>query len=117
RADRRLRMAVCAHHDQKKIGGSTHMTTPGPRVRVVVINYNGAELTAACVASLSEQNWSPLDIVVVDAHSPDKDWEKLQKIVPCNVVLHRTEQSSGYARSINLGARLKDLPPAEFTLA
>lgn len=93
------------------------MTAPDTRVRIVIINYNGADLTANCIASLSGQSWSPFDIVVVDDHSPVGDWEKLRRTVPGNVVLHRTEHSSGYAQSINLGARLNDLPSAEFTLA
>jgi GT2 family glycosyltransferase len=87
------------------------------RVRAVVINYNGAGLTANCVASLSRQTWTPLDIVVVDAHSRDSDWEELRRLLPEHIVLHRIERSCGYARSINIGARLKTLPRPGFTLA
>ncbi len=93
------------------------MNVQGARVRVVVVNYNGADLTANCIASLSRQTWAPLDIVVVDDCSPTEDWEELQRSVPGGSGLRRTAHSSGYAGSINLGARLTDLPAADYILA
>lgn len=44
-----------------------------PRVRVVVLNFNGGDLTRACVASLARLDWpaDALDVVVVDNASSD----------------------------------------------
>jgi GT2 family glycosyltransferase len=87
------------------------------RVRVVIVNYNGAAMTAKCLVSLARQSYEPLDVVVVDAHSDWGDWEHLQAVAPKHVVLHREAQRAGYSRCINAGARLQGMPPAEFVLA
>lgn len=46
---------------------------PPPRVRLVVLNYNGGELVERCVDHLEHLDWPPdrLDIVVVDNASTD----------------------------------------------
>jgi GT2 family glycosyltransferase len=108
---------MLADRRKRKDADSAHMSAQGARVRVVVINYSGADLTANCIGSLSRQNWAPVDIVVVDDCSPTKDWQNLQQHLPKGIVLCRTECSSGYARSINVGARLADFPAADFVLA
>ena len=38
----------------------------GPRVSVVIATHDGRELLAACLRSLGEQRYAPLEIVVVD---------------------------------------------------
>lgn len=44
-----------------------------PRVRVVVVNHNGGELTLSCLESLRRSHWPPdaLDVVMVDNGSTD----------------------------------------------
>ena len=80
-------------------------------VRAVIVNYNGAELTALCVQSLLSQDAAcEVEIVVVDNHSPDSDWHLLQQLMAeYPVKLHRCATNLGYAGGINAGARL----PAE----
>ena len=43
----------------------------GPSVSVVIPNVDAADLLAACLASLASQQYSPLEVVVVDGGSTD----------------------------------------------
>lgn len=47
------------------------MTSTQPLVSVIVPVYNGAKFVAEAVASLRQQNYSPLEIIVVDDGSTD----------------------------------------------
>jgi GT2 family glycosyltransferase len=87
-----------------------------PRVRAVVLNYNGAADTLACVASLLRQDYGPLDIVVVDNASSSSDFAVLQSGLPQGTLLLRSEHNLGYAGGMNVGARVGDLPRPEFVL-
>jgi GT2 family glycosyltransferase len=87
-----------------------------PRVRAVVLNYNGAADTLACVASLLCQYHRPMDIVVVDNASSDADFKVLQSGIPQGTLLLRSERNLGYAGGMNLGAKVGDLPRPEFVL-
>jgi GT2 family glycosyltransferase len=87
-------------------------------VRAVVVNYNRAELTLRCLESLKAQNYSRLELVVVDNHSDEQDWSLLQRDADSSVVLHRTDRNLGYAGGINAGARLQtgEAPELVFVL-
>ena len=94
------------------------MSTRCPRVRAVVVNYNGAEMTRSCVADLRQQSYRPLDIVVVDAFSGESDWQELLAQVPSEVVLIRMEGTSGYSQCLNRGcAEREGLLEADLILA
>ena len=77
--------------------------TVSPFVRVVVINYDGGEVTLRCLAALLKTDWDSdrLEIVVVDNASIDGlDW-KIPKIYP-NVRLIKSLTNEGFARGNNL---------------
>ena len=43
------------------------MSAPTPRIRVVVLNFNGGDLLGRCLDSVAATAWSgELDVVVVD---------------------------------------------------
>ncbi len=85
-------------------------------VRAVVVNYNRAELTLKCLESLKTQNYSRLELVVVDNYSDEQDWSLLQRDLDSSVVLHRTDRNRGYAGGINAGARLHTGQAPDFVL-
>ncbi len=87
-----------------------------PRVRAVVLNYNGAVDTLACVTSLLLQEYDPLDIVVVDNASSSSDFALLESGLPTGVRLVRAARNAGFAAGMNLGARAPDVPRPEFVL-
>ena len=77
--------------------------TVSPFVRVVVINYDGGEVTLRCLEALLKTDWDSdrLEIVVVDNASIDGlDW-KIPKIYP-NVRLIKSLTNEGFARGNNL---------------
>jgi GT2 family glycosyltransferase len=82
----------------------------------VVLNYNNAALTIACVASVLAQDYAPLDVVVVDNCSTDDDYAILATQLPPNVPVIRSDRNGGYAAGNNLGARWSGQPPPAFVM-
>jgi N-acetylglucosaminyl-diphospho-decaprenol L-rhamnosyltransferase len=74
----------------------------GPRVSVVIATHDGRELLAACLRSLAEQRYAPLEIVVVDGDSSDGTRELLRSEHP-NVVVVHASGNPGFAAACNLG--------------
>lgn len=74
----------------------------GPRVSVVIATHDGRDLLAACLRSLREQRYSPLEIVVVDGGSSDGTGELLLAEHQ-GVVLVRAPGNPGFATACNLG--------------
>lgn len=75
-----------------------------PRVRVVVVNYDGGELTISCLQSLFEGEWpaDKLDVVLVDNGSIDGVARSAKKRFPCLTVLEPLE-NLGFGGGSNLG--------------
>ncbi len=94
-------------------------TSAADRVRAVIVNYNGAELTIRCAQSLLAQDGAlQLEIVVVDNYSSEGDWRSLQQaLAEYPVVLHRCPGNLGYAGGINAGARLQTEFAPDYILA
>jgi GT2 family glycosyltransferase len=85
----------------------------GPFVRVIVINYDGGEVTMRCLEALNKTNWdhTRLEIVVIDNASIDGlDW-KIPKVYP-NVRLIKSLTNEGFARGNNLA--MTDLTDVDF---
>jgi N-acetylglucosaminyl-diphospho-decaprenol L-rhamnosyltransferase len=74
----------------------------GPRVSVVIATHDGRELLTACLRSLAEQRYAPLEIVVVDGGSTDGTRELLHQAYP-NVVVVAAHGNPGFAAACNLG--------------
>lgn len=65
--------AVSEAHREGNAGGEAR-----PLVSVCIPTYNNAETIAATLASVWNQTYYPIEIVVVDDHSSDGTWEILQ---------------------------------------
>jgi GT2 family glycosyltransferase len=87
--------------------GCTLDCTPAgaPRVSVLLLLHNRAELTLACLQTLAlRQNHSPFEVVVVDNGSSDETAQLLGRVRGLRVV--RNETNVGYPRAVNQAARL-----------
>ena len=77
-----------------------------PRIRVVVVNYDGGELTRRCLDSLEACEWprDALEIVLVDNGSRDGVIDRLEaRSVQTRVA--RLAENRGFAAAVNVGLR------------
>lgn len=84
-----------------------------PRVRVVVVNYNGGELTLECLRRLRGTDWpsAQLGIVLVDNASTDDVVATAQDEMP-EVDIITSDRNLGFAGGCNLA--LRDLEDVEY---
>jgi GT2 family glycosyltransferase len=82
------------------------MTSTSPSVAVVVVNYNGGDLTLACLASLHALDYPSdrLRIVLVDNASTDGVAARVRREQP-DVVVVEAGANLGFAGGVNLGVR------------
>lgn len=73
-----------------------------PRVRVVVVTWNGAHLLSDCLGSLRRQSVAPLEVVVVDNASADGTIDLVTEQFP-EVTLVRSDRNLGFAGGVALG--------------
>jgi GT2 family glycosyltransferase len=82
------------------------------KLSVVLVNYRGWRDTVACVASLRNLKYSPVEIIVVENGSPDDSWGRLQDLDGVRLV--KLEQNLGFAGACNVGMKLAREGDAEF---
>ena len=73
-----------------------------PSVTVIVLNWNGKDLTIECLESLKKVNYSNFNILVVDNGSTDGSVEMLKEKFP-EVSILGLEKNFGYAGGNNRG--------------
>lgn len=81
-----------------------------PRVRAVVLNYNGGRHVLDCVEALTRTDWPDLEVVVVDNASSDGSDGELRRRFP-DVELRPTGANLGFPAN-NVGMR--DLDDVDF---
>ena len=75
------------------------------KISIVIVNYNTARLTAACLESILKDNWDvDAEIFVVDNGSSDGSVEMLEEQYP-QVRLIANGENLGFARANNLALR------------
>ena len=72
-----------------------------PRISVIIVNYNTAELLRSCLASLLEQNSLIREIIVVDNASVDLSAALVREEFP-SVHLMAQQDNIGFGRANNL---------------
>lgn len=84
-----------------------------PRVRVVVVDYNGGDLTLDCLRSLVATDWpaDALELVLVDNASPQPVIDRVVTELP-SVRVIRAAENLGFGAGCNLG--LHDLDAIDF---
>ncbi len=76
-----------------------------PLVSVVLVNYNGLELTRTCLQALAKQTYEPLEIIVVDNGSATDEAELLGMSFPQLKTLGLA-RNHGFAGGVNWGLTL-----------
>ena len=84
-----------------------------PVVYCVLINWNGWADTLACVASLKQQNYRSLHVLVVDNDSSDDSLAHLANCCSAEELLRAT-RNDGFAAGCNLGIRVALKAGADF---
>ncbi|MFL7892995.1 MAG: glycosyltransferase family 2 protein [Anaerolineales bacterium] len=92
-----------------------NITQNNPLVYVVILNWNNAEDTLACLESLQASDYNPFIPVVVDNGSSDGSVEKIRAAFP---EVKRIELTSnlGYAEGNNAGIRLAMNSNADYVM-
>ena len=75
------------------------------RTAIVLLNWNGGEMTAECIRSLLKMRAENYEIIVVDNGSKDGSVEYLQEQFPPITILPQ-EQNLGFAAGCNVGVKL-----------
>jgi GT2 family glycosyltransferase len=75
-----------------------------PRVAVIVLAYNGVDLTLNCLASLRQSDYAHAEVIVVDNASTDNTVEAVRAAFP-EVHLIEAGDNLGYAGGNNVGLR------------
>ena len=85
------------------------------RIAIVVVNWNGREDTLACLASLREVDYSPLDVVVVDNGSSDRSVPAIRAAFP-EVRVIEAGRNLGFAGGNNVGIEAVLAEGADYVL-
>jgi len=75
-----------------------------PVVAIVLLNWNGLELTLECLESLGKCSWEPLRIILVDNGSEIKPGDIIRKRFP-GIKVIENEKNLGFAEGNNIGIR------------
>lgn len=75
-----------------------------PRVTVIVLNWNGAELLGDCLRSVKNQNYRDFEAIVVDNGSTDASADLVEKEFP-EFRLIRLPENTGFCHGNNVGMR------------
>jgi GT2 family glycosyltransferase len=75
-----------------------------PKVKIIVLNWNGADHTINCLRSLEKIIYSNYEVLIVDNGSTDNSEEKIKEAYPHSNIL-RCPENLGYAGGCNAGIR------------
>ncbi len=75
---------------------------PSPRVGVIILNWNGADDTIECLASLADSSYTDPEIIVLDNGSVDDSVPRIRAAFP-EVTLLCSPTNIGYAAGNNWG--------------
>ena len=77
----------------------------GPKVCVIILNWNGLEDTIECLESLKKTTYPNYEVVVVDNGSKGNDAQVLEERFADRIHLVRNDRNYGYAGGNNIGIR------------
>jgi GT2 family glycosyltransferase len=75
-----------------------------PHIAIIILNWNQRQVTLDCLASLREQHYSNLSIILVDNGSSDGSVAAVHSMYPEVTVLQNSE-NLGFAEGNNVGIR------------
>ena len=71
-----------------------------PKVKVVILNWNGEKLLKRCLDSVTNINYSNYQIIVIDNGSKDGSLDLMSKFYP-KVELFKLDYNYGFSRGYN----------------
>lgn len=77
-----------------------------PMIGIVIINYNGLDLTVDCIASIDRSNYSNYRLILIDNNSPDGSGELLKSIYGSVHTVILSGENKGTSGANNLGMRV-----------
>ncbi len=86
-----------------------------PSIKILVLNWNGADLTKDCLESLSKVRYANYSVVVIDNHSTDDSATMIREAFP-KVELMVLEQNYGFAGGYNRAIEKLAEPRPDFYL-
>lgn len=90
--------------------------TDPPRVVVIIVNFNGGDLTPDCLASLRQSEFLPTTTIVIDNASTDGSRELLASMSDDNLQLIINDVNVGFAKACNQGMKEAVASGADFVL-
>ena len=85
----------------------------GREVAIVVLNWNNAQDTLACLQSLETVTYAELMTIVVDNGSSDDSVHKIHSAYP-GITMIKLQENLGYAAGNNVGIRYAMEHDAEY---
>lgn len=79
-------------------------STADVSVAIILVNWNGFEFTAACLASLRKVDYPDFRVILVDNASQNQEGERLKKAFP-EIDLIGNSENLGFAGGNNVGIR------------
>jgi N-acetylglucosaminyl-diphospho-decaprenol L-rhamnosyltransferase len=86
------------------VGAPDNADTAVPDVTVIVVNYNGGDYLAGCIASLARQTHTNFETILIDNASTDGSLDRIGER-PDALRILRQETNLGFALANNIGAR------------
>ncbi len=79
------------------------MSKSPEKVSIIIPHWNGIDILSECLDSLSNLDYTPLEIIVVDNASTDGSQDWIKQNHP-DIILIENEENHGYAGGCNIGA-------------
>jgi len=76
-----------------------------PLVSVIIVNYNGGDITLKSIVSVLNSDYPNLEVIVVDNGSTDGSVEKVEKLGSPQVKVIKLGRNTGFSFANNVGAR------------
>tara|TARA_B110000438_G_C15763372_1_gene628372 strand:+ start:434 stop:1270 length:837 start_codon:yes stop_codon:yes gene_type:complete len=86
-----------------------------PSVIIIVLNWNGRDLTLECLESLSKVEYSNYSVLVVDNNSSDGSVESINRVYP-DVKVLELDNNYGYAGGNNRAFNFIDHNSSDFVI-
>lgn len=74
-----------------------------PLVSLVVVNWNRREFLLECLNSIRNQDYSPLEVIIVDNHSSDGSPDMITSVFPEYTLIKLPDSSYGACEAFNIG--------------
>jgi GT2 family glycosyltransferase len=78
---------------------------PGPLISAIVLNYNGEKIIRVCLASLLNQTYKNMEIIVVDNASSDGSLDTVKQEFPgVRLIVNKTNLGFGGGNNVGIAA-------------